>query len=89
MHDLAAKTRRLAQHPGITCAFDRRGDVRSLTGCSDARHLRPCDIAGSTRRMAAAELADLLAVDAQLKRIKPQLKTVVTDAAPRCSRSTV
>jgi hypothetical protein len=39
--------------------------------------------------MAAAELADLLAVDAQLKRIKPQLKTVVTDAAPRCSRSTV
>jgi len=40
--------------------------------------VRPRDIAGKTRRrMAAAELADLVAVDAKLKKMKAELKTMV------------
>jgi len=40
--------------------------------------VRPRDIAGKTRRrMAAEELADLVAVDAKLKKIKAELKTAV------------
>ena len=41
--------------------------------------VRPRDIAGKTRRrMAAEELADLVAVDAKLKKIKAELKAAVT-----------
>lgn len=41
--------------------------------------VRPRDIAGKTRRrMAAEELADLVAVDAKLKAMKAELKTAVT-----------
>ena len=40
--------------------------------------VRPCDIAGKTRRrMAAEEIADLVAVDAKLQRIKAELKAPV------------
>lgn len=41
--------------------------------------VRPRDIAGKTRRrMAAEEIADLVALDAKLKKIKADLKTAVT-----------
>ena len=41
--------------------------------------VRPRDIAGKTRRrMAAEEIADLVAVDAKLKKIKAELKAAVT-----------
>ena len=42
--------------------------------------VRPRDVAGRTRRrMAAEEVADLVAVDAKLKKIKAELKATVTD----------
>ena len=41
--------------------------------------VRPRDIAGKTcRRMAAEEIADLVAVDAKLKKVKAELKVAVT-----------
>ena len=41
--------------------------------------MRRRDLAGKTRRrMAAEEIADLVAVDAKLKKIKAELKTAVT-----------
>ena len=43
--------------------------------------VRPRDLAGKTRRrMAAEELADLVAVDAKLKKIKAELKAAVMAA---------
>ncbi len=40
--------------------------------------VRPRDIAGKTRRrMAAEEIADLVAVDAKLKKLKAELKSAV------------
>jgi hypothetical protein len=51
--------------------------------------VRPRDIPGQTRRrIAAQELADQVAVDAKLKKIKPELKTMVLERARRCSTST-
>ena len=41
--------------------------------------VRPRDIAGRTRRrMAADEIADLVSLDARLKKIKAELKAAVT-----------
>ena len=46
--------------------------------------VRPRDVAGKTRRrIAAEEIADLVAVDAKLKRMKAELKTAVTDRGSR------
>jgi transposase len=42
--------------------------------------VRPRDIVGKTRRrLAADEIADVVAVDAKLKKITAELKTMVTD----------
>ena len=46
--------------------------------------MRPRDIAGKTRRrMAAEEIADLVAVDAKLKKIKAELKAAVVERGSR------
>ena len=42
--------------------------------------VRPRDIAGKTRRrMAAEEIADLVAVDTKLKKLKAELKAAVVE----------
>jgi transposase len=57
----------------------RNKDLSALQAKSMLATVRPRDIAGKTRRrMAADELADLVAVDATLKKIKTELKTAVT-----------
>ena len=46
--------------------------------------MRPRDVAGKTRRrIAAEEIADLVAVDAKLKRMKAELKTAVNERGSR------
>ncbi|MFL6002286.1 MAG: IS110 family transposase [Nocardioides sp.] len=58
----------------------RKRDLSALQAKAMLATVRPRDIAGKTRRrMAAEELADLVAVDRKLKRIKAELKTAVQD----------
>src|SRR3954467_15390700 len=55
-----------------------RKDLTALQAKAILATVRPRDIAGKTRRrMAAEELADLVAVDAKLKKIKAELTTAV------------
>jgi transposase len=54
-------------------------DLSALQAKALLATVRPRDIAGKTRRrMAAEEIADLVAVDAKLKKLKAELKTAVT-----------
>ena len=56
----------------------RKRDLSALQAKAMLATVRPRDIAGKTRRrIAAEELADLVAVDAKLKKIKAELKTAV------------
>jgi transposase len=56
----------------------RKKDLPALQAKAMLATVRPRDIAGRTRRrMAAEELADLVAVDAKLKKIKAELKAMV------------
>ena len=57
----------------------RKRDLSATQAKAMLATVRPRDIAGKTRRrMAAEEIADLVAVDAKLKRIKAELKAAVT-----------
>ena len=56
----------------------RKKDLSALQGKAMLATVRPRDVAGKTRRrIAAEELADLIAVDAKLKKIKAELKAAV------------
>ena len=56
----------------------RKKDLSALQAKAMLATVRPRDIAGKTRRrMAAEELADLVAVDKKLKKIKAELKAAV------------
>ncbi len=56
----------------------RKKDLSALQAKAMLASVRPRDLAGKTRRrMAAEQLADLVAVDAKLKKIKAELKTAV------------
>jgi transposase len=58
----------------------RKKDLSAPQAKAMLATVRPRDIAGKTRRrIAADELTDLIAVDAKLKKIKAELKTMVTD----------
>ncbi len=57
----------------------RKRDLSATQAKAMLAGVRPRDIAGKTcRRMAAEEIADLVAVDAKLKKIKAELKAAVT-----------
>ncbi len=59
----------------------RKKDLPASQAKAMLTTVRPRDIAGKTRRwMAAEELADLVAVDAKLKKIKAELKAMVLGA---------
>ena len=56
----------------------RKRDLSAAQAKTMLATVRPRDIAGKTRRrMAAEEIADLVAVDAKLKKIKAELKAAV------------
>jgi transposase len=56
----------------------RKKDLSALQAKAMLATVRPRDVAGRTRRrMAAEELADLVVVDAKLKKIKAELKAMV------------
>jgi transposase len=56
----------------------RKSDLSALQAKAMLATVRPRDIAGKTRRrMAAEEIADLVAVDRKLKKIKAELKAAV------------
>ncbi|GAA1925424.1 IS110 family transposase [Nocardioides hwasunensis] len=58
----------------------RKRDLSAAQAKAMLATVRPRDIAGKTRRrMAAEEIADLVAVDAKLKRIKAELKAAVLE----------
>ena len=58
----------------------RKRDLSAAQAKAMLATVRPRDIAGKTRRrMAAEEIADLVAVDAKLKKIKAELKAAVPD----------
>ena len=62
----------------------RKWDLSALQAKAMLATVRPRDIAGRTRRrMAAEELADLVAVDAKLRKITAELKAAVTDHGSR------
>ena len=62
----------------------RKPDLSALQAKAMLATVRPRDIAGKTRRrLAAEELADLVAVDAKLKKIKAELKTAVQQRGSR------
>ena len=55
-------------------------DLSALQAKAILTTVRPRDVAGKTRRrMAAEEIADLVAVDAKLKKLKAELKTTVLE----------
>ncbi|MAQ14284.1 MAG: IS110 family transposase [Sandaracinus sp.] len=57
----------------------RKSDLSAAQAKAMLATVRPRDIAGKTRRrMAAEEIADLVALDAKLKKIKAELKAAVT-----------
>jgi transposase len=58
----------------------RKRDLSALQAKAILATVRPRDIVGKTRRrLAADEIADLVAVDAKLKKITAELKTMVID----------
>ena len=58
----------------------RKRDLSATQAKAMLAGVRPRDIAGKTRRrMAAEEIADLVAVDAKLKKIKAELKAAVLE----------
>jgi transposase len=58
----------------------RKRDLSATQAKAMLATVRPRDIAGKTRRrMAAEEIADLVAVDAKLKRIKAELRAAVLE----------
>jgi transposase len=58
----------------------RKRDLSALQAKALLASVRPRDVAGKTRRrMAAEQLADLVSLDAKLKKIKAELKAMVTD----------
>ena len=58
----------------------RKHDLSATQAKAMLATVRPRDIAGKTRRrMAAEEVADLVAVDAKLKKIKAELKAAVVE----------
>ena len=58
----------------------RKRDLSATQAKAMLATVRPRDIAGKTRRrMAAEEIADLVAVDAKLKKIKAELKAAVVE----------
>ena len=62
----------------------RKKDLSALQAKAMLATVRPRDIAGKTRRrIAAEELADLVAVDAKLKKIKAELTAAVSPAGRR------
>ena len=62
----------------------RKRDLSATQAKAMLATVRPRDIAGKTRRrMAAEEIADLVAVDAKLKKIKAELKTAVLERGSR------
>jgi transposase len=70
---------RLQRLLGDLIPGQRKKDLSALQAKAMLACVRPRDIAGKTRRrMAADQLADLVAVDAKLKKIKTELKTAVT-----------
>ncbi len=57
----------------------RKKDITALQAKAMLATVRPRDVAGKTRRrIAAEELADLIAVEAKIKKITAELKTMVT-----------
>src|SRR5262245_28699502 len=69
---------RLQRLLGELVPGQRKKDLSALQAKAMLATVRPRDIAGQTRRrMAVEELADLVAVDAKLNKIKAELKTVV------------
>ena len=67
----------------------RKKDLSALQAKAMLACVRPRDIAGKTRRrMAAEELADLVAVDAKLKKINAELKGTVLARGSTLLRST-
>ena len=62
----------------------RKRDLSAAQAKAMLATVRPRDIAGKTRRrMAAEEIADLVAVDAKLKKIKAELKAAVLERGSR------
>ena len=62
----------------------RKRDLSAAQAKAMLATVRPRDIAGKTRRrMAAEEIADLVAVDAKLKKIKAELKDAVLERGSR------
>ncbi len=62
----------------------RKRDLSATQAKAMLATVRPRDIAGKTRRrMAAEEIADLVALDAKLKRIRAELKDAVTARGSR------
>jgi transposase len=60
----------------------RKKDMSALRAKAILATVRPRDIAGKTRRrIAAEELADLVAVEAKIKKATAELKAMVTAAA--------
>ena len=58
----------------------RKKDLSALQAKALLASVRPRDVAGKTRRrMAAEQLADLIAVDAKLKKLKAELKATVLE----------
>src|SRR6478609_10616701 len=56
----------------------RKRDLSALQAKALLASVRPRDVAGKTRRrMAAEQLADLVSLDAKLKKIKAELKAMV------------
>ncbi len=69
---------RLQRLLGELIPGQRNKDLSALQAKAMLATVRPRDIAGKTRRrMAAGELADLVAVDAKLNRMKAELKAAV------------
>jgi transposase len=69
---------RLQRLLGELIPGQRKRDLSALQAKALLATIRPRDIAGKTRRrMAAEQLADLIAVDTKLKKIKTELKTAV------------
>jgi transposase len=62
----------------------RKKDLSASQAKAILANVRPRDLAGRTRRrMAGEEIADLVRVDAQIKTIKAELKTAVTERGSR------
>ena len=72
---------RLQRLLGELVPGQRKKDLSALQAKEMLASVRPRDVAGRTRRrMAAEELADLVAVDAKLKALKAELKAAVLAA---------